>query len=118
MQGANLTGRSILIVEGEPLIALYIGAAFERAGAIVVTALSLPNAIRCVEQDGLSGAVLDFGLGNEDADVLCARLKQLAIPFVLHSRYSHLSDACHDGIVVPKPANPEVLIEALQGTLR
>ena len=57
-------------------------------------------------------------LGNEDADALCARLKQRAIPFVLRRGYPHLSDACHGGIVVPKPANPEGLIEALQGALR
>ena len=90
MQGANFTGRSMLIVEDEPVIALHIGAAFERAGAIIV----------------------------KDTDALCGRLKQRAMPFVLHSGYSHLSDACHGGIVVPKPASPEVLIEALLGALR
>ena len=67
MQGANLTSRSMLIVEDEPLIALHIGAALERAGAIIVTALSLPDSIRDVEQNDLSGAILDFGLGNEGA---------------------------------------------------
>ena len=118
MQGANLTSRSILIVQDEPLIALHIGAALDRAAAIIVTAPSLPDAIRDVEQDVLSGAILDFGLGNEDADALCGRLKQRAIPFVLHSGYRHVSDACHGGIVVAKPANPEVPIVALLGAQR
>jgi DNA-binding response OmpR family regulator len=117
MQGSSLAGRSILIVEDEPLIAINIAAAFEKAGAIVVAARSLREAVRRVEEDGLSAAVLDFGLGDGDADVLCGRLKERAIPFILHSGYAHVGNACHGGIVIPKPANPEALIEALQDVL-
>ena len=50
--------------------------AFEEAGAIIVTAGSLPDAVRHVEQVGLSVAVLDFGIGNEDADGLCERMRR------------------------------------------
>jgi CheY-like chemotaxis protein len=66
MEG-NLAGHSILIVEDEILIALDLRFSFEKAGASVVTVHSLPDAIRHVEQDGLSGAVLDHGLGSQMA---------------------------------------------------
>jgi CheY-like chemotaxis protein len=112
MEG-NLAGHSILIVEDEILIALDLRFSFEKAGASVVTVHSLPDAIRHVEQDGLSGAVLDYGLGSQDGDALCRHLRQRDIPFILHSGYGRTSNACHGGIVIPKPAHPEVLIEAL-----
>ena len=113
MQGTSLAGHFILIVEDEPLIALDMRFAFEKAGASVVLVYSLPDAAHHVEQDGLSGAVLDYGLGSQDGDALCHHLRQRHIPFILHSGCEHTSNACHGAIVIPKPARPEVLIEAL-----
>ena len=113
MQSTSLAGRSILIVKDEPLIALDVCAAFEKVGAVVVVARTLADAIRLVEQDGLSAAVLDFGLGDGHADALCGRLEQRGISFILHSGYAHIGSACRSGIVVPKPCNPEALIEAV-----
>jgi CheY-like chemotaxis protein len=117
MQATSLAGHSVLIVEDEPMIALDIRFAFEKAGASVVAVHSLPDAIRHVEQDGLSGAVLDYGKRSQDGDALCRHLRQCNIPFILHSGYGHTSDACGGGIIIPKPAHPEVLIQALQEAL-
>jgi DNA-binding response OmpR family regulator len=117
MPGTSLAGRSILVVEDEPLIAMDIVTAFQNAGAIVLAARSLAEATRLVEQDGLSAAVLDFGLGDCDAGPLCVRLEERRIPFILHSGYSHHGPACRRGIVVPKPANPATLIETVIGFL-
>ena len=113
MQGTSLAGRTILIVEDEPLIALDIAAAFAKAGAVTFCARTLSEAIHMVEQDGLSAAVLDFGLGAEDAAAVCGRLEKRSIPFVLHSGYKHASDACRSGTVVPKPADPIKLVDAV-----
>ena len=116
MQG-TLAGRSILIVEDEPLIALDIANAFEELGATTITARSLVDALRLVEHDGLSAAVLDFGLGDGDAVDVFQRLDQRGIPFVLHSGYGHLGEANSSGIVIPKPADPHTLIDALVNEL-
>jgi DNA-binding response OmpR family regulator len=113
-----LIGRSILIVEDEPLIAMDIVQAFERAGARVLSASTLRQALLFVENDGLSAAVLDHGLGDGDSSRLCERLKERDIPFVLHSGYSHLEDACRDAPFVAKPANPRVLVTTVKGLLR
>jgi DNA-binding NtrC family response regulator len=113
----SLSGRSILLVEDEPLIALDIAQAFKRVGATVVPARSLADAKRLVEQDDLSAAVVDFGLGDGDADALCARLNERAVPFVLHSGYSHVDNAYSSHVVVPKPAKPATLIDAVSRLL-
>jgi len=114
----SLAGRTILIVEDEYLIAMNIGRAFESAGALVITAATLDHAKRLVEHPELSGAVLDFGLKGGDANPLRARLHERDIPYVLHSGYRHCGDAWQLGAVVPKPANPTLLIDALVNLLQ
>jgi DNA-binding response OmpR family regulator len=67
MQGTSIVGHSVLIVEDEPLIALYIRLAFEKAGANAITVHSLRDAFREVEQEGLSEVVFDYGLAAKIA---------------------------------------------------
>ena len=62
MNVPRLSGRTILLVEDEPIIALDIMQTLEDEGAVVVTANSLSGATILVEQDGLSAAIMDFGL--------------------------------------------------------
>jgi DNA-binding NtrC family response regulator len=118
MQGTGLAGHSVLIAEDEVLIAPDIRSAFERAGASVVTVRSLPDAVHHVEQDGLSGAVLDYGLRSENGEALCGHLKQRDIPFILHSGYERVSGSCRGGIFFQKPAHSDVLVEAPLRALR
>lgn len=113
----SLVGCTVLIVEDEPLIALDISRVVERAGANTLQARSLADARRLVDHDGLSAAVLDFGLGDGDAAALCDRLSERGIPFVLHSGYDHPSEACSQGIVIPKPASPQTIVDALLKSL-
>ena len=80
MQKTFLAGRQILIVEDEPLIALNLMRAFEEVGAVPLSAETLADAKVLVERDGLSGAVLDFGLGDGHADMICHRLDERRIP--------------------------------------
>jgi DNA-binding response OmpR family regulator len=114
----SLAGRKVLIVEDEPLIALDILTSFRAAGATAVAARSLAEAHRLVEQQDLSAAVLDFGLGDGDAEQLCHRLTERHVPFVLHSGYSHTSAACRKGVSVPKPASSDALIRAVIDVLQ
>jgi DNA-binding response OmpR family regulator len=118
VQGTSLAGRTILIVEDEPLIALDIATACETVGALVLSAATREDAARFVEDATLSAAVLDFGLKDGDAQPLCLRLNERNIPYVLHSGYTHCGDACHRGIVIAKPAAPTVVIAALLELLR
>ena len=113
-----LVGRSILIVEDEPLIALDIRRSFEAAGARVVVMRTLQTALAAVEDPDLSAAILDHVLGKDDSSQLCERLKERDIPFVIHSGYSNLEGACSDGVEIDKPTPPQMLVTTIAGLLR
>jgi len=113
----GLAGHTVLIVEDEPLIAIDIVQAFKQVGAVALLARALSEARKLVERSDLSAAVLDFGLGDGDAEQLCHRLTERHVPFVLHSGYSHHGEACGKGIRIPKPAGPEALVRAVEGAL-
>jgi DNA-binding response OmpR family regulator len=114
MVSPTLHGRSILIVEDEPLIALDIGQAFERAGAKSVIASTLRDALVLAEQGDLSGAVLDHALHDGDSSPLCRRLHERKLPFVVYSGESQLEGPCSAGVHVGKPENPNVLVSMLE----
>jgi DNA-binding response OmpR family regulator len=110
---AVLSGRTILIVEDEPLIALCIVDIFRAAGASIEVAPSLAAAQELVENYSISAAVVDFGLGDGDAHELCDQLNHKHVPFVLHSAYLASGICCVPDAVVPKPADPKKLVEAV-----
>ena len=60
MQSTCLAGRSILIAEDQPLIALDIVVAFQSAGALVLMGRPLDGALELVEHDGLSARCARF----------------------------------------------------------
>jgi CheY-like chemotaxis protein len=74
--------------------------------------------LRLAGMPDLSAAVVDFGLSDGDGAALCQLLKERRIPFVLHSAYDHVHEACRDGVVVPKPADPAVLVSTIAGFLQ
>ena len=115
--GTELSGRSILIVEDEPLIALDIVAGFRNAGASVITAHRLCDGLRLAGHPDLSAAVVDFGLSDGEGTALCERLKERGIPFVLHTGYQQINEACRAGVLVPKPAAPHQLVSTVVGLL-
>jgi DNA-binding response OmpR family regulator len=101
---ATLHGRSILVVEDEPFIAIDIAQSFEHTGAAMTTTNTLRHALLLAEHDGLSAAILDHALGDGDSSELCARLKERGIPFMIYSGYEKLEGACKGAPHVNKPA--------------
>jgi DNA-binding response OmpR family regulator len=113
----DLSGRRILIVEDEPLIAMEIAQVLQSARASVLTAATLDEGLRLAEQEDLSAAVLDLVLGANDGTALCAPLRDRAIPFVVYSGRSDIPVGCEPGAFVSKPAHPQTLLEAVAGLL-
>jgi DNA-binding response OmpR family regulator len=113
MQRPTLKGRSILIVEDEPLIAMDITRAFEGTGAALTTTNSLHQASVLVEHDGLSAAILDHSLGDGDSSLLYARLTERGIPFLIYSGYPKVQGPCARALHVNKPAAPGELVAAM-----
>lgn len=111
--GTALSGRTVLIVEDEPIIALDISASFLRVGATVVIAHSLVEAKQAVVRDDICTAIVDFGLKDGDADWLCKQLNDKDVPFVLYSGYDHPKVTCKPSAVIPKPASGDRLVETV-----
>jgi DNA-binding response OmpR family regulator len=114
MQRRTLDGRSILIVEDEPLIALDITQAFEATGANLTTTDSLEHALMIIEHDDLSGAIPDYALGGVDSSPICARLKERGVPFVIYSGLPTIVGECAGSLHVSKPAEPGKLVAAME----
>jgi DNA-binding response OmpR family regulator len=118
MQRPSLEGRSILIVEDEPLIVMDITQAFEATGAALTTTNTLKHALILVEHDGLSGAILDHALGDGNSSLLCQRLKERGIPFMIYSGYDTVEGPCKDALHISKPAADGALVAAMEGLIR
>jgi DNA-binding response OmpR family regulator len=113
-----LAGHTILVVEDEPLIALAIGEDFKAAGATVHTAYNLSEGLRLADHPDLSVAVVDFGLSDGKGSALCERLNERQVPFILHTGYTHVHEACQSRILVPKPAAPGQLVSVVESLLQ
>ena len=118
MDHMGLQGLSILVVEDEPLIVLDIVQGLQSAGASVLTAHSLHDGLQLAAQSEVSAAVLDLNLGDGEGAALCQCLKQRGIPFVIHTGYTPIPEACGSEIAITKPASAEELVAAIQGLLR
>src|SRR6476620_12408537 len=93
MQRPSLEGRSILIVEDEPLIVMDITQAFEGTGAALTTTNALHQALILVEHDGLSAAILDHALGDGNSTKLYERLTERGIPYIIYSGFDAVEGA-------------------------
>ena len=118
MQRPTFHGRSILIVEDEPLIVMDLTLALEHTGASLTTTNTLKHALLLVEHDGLSAAILDHALGDEDSSLLYKRLNERGIPFMIYSGYPKIEDATHGALHIQKPATHDVLLTAIGELIR
>jgi DNA-binding NtrC family response regulator len=114
MPGPSLEGRSILIVEDEPLIVLDMTNTLACTRAQITSTNTLKHALLLVEHDGLAGAILDHALGDGDSSALCARLTERGIPYLIYSGYKHIEGPCHGAPHLDKPATSEALVAAVE----
>jgi len=111
----DLTGRSILVVEDEPLIALDVQSALNGAGANIVPAGDATDAVRLVAGTKLSAAVLDVDLGDLDCWVVCRLLARAKVPFLFYTGLmrSDVFKDWPDAPVLAKPASHEQIVAAV-----
>jgi CheY-like chemotaxis protein len=83
-----LDGRTILVAEDEPLVGLDIADTLQAAGAKIVRALKLEDAVNLARTAELSAAILDINLVGEDCLPVCQLLADRNIPFVFNTGYS------------------------------
>ncbi len=115
-----LSGRRILVVEDEALVAMMVEDELLGAGARVIgPAATLGDALRLVEaaasDGGLDAAVLDLKLKGETSLPLADRLAASGVPFVFVTGYGEGCDTGgHGGMpVLHKPFEPDHLVAAV-----
>jgi hypothetical protein len=77
----NLTGKTILIVEGSLLSGVDLKCALKEGGAAAFVTGNELSAYSLLEKHAFDGAIIDYALHNE-AFELCAELRDLNIPYV------------------------------------
>lgn len=79
-----MAGRSILVVEDEPLIALMLEDFLETLGHTVHGSCeTVDDAVREAEKGGFDLAILDVNLGGVTAWPVARKLREKQIPFVI-----------------------------------
>jgi DNA-binding response OmpR family regulator len=114
VDGANLAGQTILVIEEQPLIALELQTALEAAGAEVVVARDAADALARIEQFGFTAGVIDWRPASEDHRVVARALKQRKVRFLFYATNPPEDVTTVRGApIFLKPARPEEIVKAL-----
>ena len=119
MSPPALSGKRVLIVEDESLIAMLLEMALMDEGCDVVgPAARVADAIRLAEDGHLDGALLDVNLGGESVFPVAEVLATRAVPFLLLSGYG--DEAVPEGRNWPlrsKPFDVNEVLAVLSGLI-
>jgi DNA-binding response OmpR family regulator len=110
-----LEGKTILIVEDEPLVALDLHAALRAAGASLIAATNAAEALRLIRRNEISAAVVDVNLGGDNCFAVCQALFHRSIPFLFHTghREADVLKAWPEAPLIVKPAGHDELVACL-----
>jgi DNA-binding NtrC family response regulator len=110
MGADRLDAQSILVAEDEPFILCEIQRTLEEAGARVLTAMSVQEALALLDTEDVTASILDYRLQGGTADDLCHQLTARRIPFVIYSGYPNVEGECKRWEILSKPADPQLLV--------
>ena len=116
----SLSGRRILIVEDEALVAMMLEDELESLGlSIVASCGSVSDALRAIDDKAPDVAILDVNLGGEFVYPVADRLLERGIPFVFVTGYGRESvDQRYAFVqILEKPVGRQVLENVFAKTL-
>jgi CheY-like chemotaxis protein len=110
-----LTGRKVLVVEDEFLIASVLCDMLEDSGAVVFgPATTVAEAIRLLQENPVEAALLDMNLNGVWSDPVAEALQERRIPFVFTTGYGANSRTEKFGVrTVSKPYSWEEIEQQL-----
>jgi DNA-binding response OmpR family regulator len=111
--------RSVLIVEDEPLIALELHDALYNAGASILAATSINEALALIRRAQICAAIVDVNLGGDDCSSVCAALTKRSVPFLFYTGYSEAAplSVWPDAPVLNKPVPGWTLVDTIRQLL-
>ena len=114
MERASLEGKTILVVEREPLIALDLQRALEAAGAEVVVAGNAKEAVSRIRTSRFAAGVIDWHPSSEDHRLVARALKKGNVRFLFYATHSPEDVTTVRGApIFLKPGRPEDIVQAL-----
>ncbi|HEV2543768.1 MAG TPA: response regulator [Methylobacterium sp.] len=111
-----LSGRRILVVEDEYLIAIEMERWLQEAGAEVAGPVSdTERALALIETEALDAAVLDVHLNGEPAYVVADRLTERGVPYLFATGEVRIAEGSdyRSHAVLGKPILDEELLRAV-----
>jgi CheY-like chemotaxis protein len=108
-----LKGRSILVVEDDPVISFELISLFESVGAQIHAARTWKEAVLAIGQYQICAASLDHGLQEDNVAQLCGYLTECRIPYMFYTGCPDLELRYPCAVVVQKPANGAVLLASM-----
>lgn len=109
-----ISGRRMLVIEDEPLVAMDLVSTLEDAGAEVVGPVgSVDEALQIIDSGRFYAAFLDGNLHGHPVDEVAAALTKAGTPFVFVSGYGKefLPVSFGNVDVVAKPFSPDAIID-------
>ncbi|HZH42598.1 MAG TPA: response regulator [Lysobacter sp.] len=84
----GIVGRTLLVVEDEPLLGMLLEDVLTDAGATVLgPAPTVERALELLDRDRVDAVILDVNLGGVRSDAVAARLEEMGVPFVYATAY-------------------------------
>ena len=103
-QPADRQSLNILIVEDEPLIAMLAEEMVAELGHFPLMAASSEAALRCMAENRIDAAILDFTLAGETSEEVAQALREQQIPLAFTTGHGpDLSEFFQSDMVLPKP---------------
>ena len=109
----SLTGKRILIVEDEPLVAMDMQSMLSAAGCVPVgPAGTLTEARRLLATEKCDAALVDVNLKGQPIEGLLPLLRQAGVPFAFVTGYGPkvLSKTFEETVTISKPFTAEQLL--------
>jgi CheY-like chemotaxis protein len=114
--GVNiLTGKRILVVEDEVLVAMLLEDMVTQLGADLAGSVSnLEDGLAFVDDQDFDAAILDMNLGDHDSRPIADKLQSRGIPYLLATGYGESAGNPHGVTILEKPYVIEQIEFALQ----
>lgn len=107
---SELSGRRILVVEDEPIVAMCLEDVLAELGCDVIGPVGrVSEAMELAENESFDAAILDINLGGENCEPIAAKLQTRAIPFAFASGYG----VGPDGFTAPLISKPYRAVDVL-----
>lgn len=113
-------GLRVLVVEDEPVVAMYLEDMLEALGCHTIGPASrLVDGLALAEAGGFEAAILDINLGGERSTPIAEALRARGVPFAFASGYGRPPEGFGEGVpMIEKPYREAEVAGALTRLLR